>query len=422
MLAWLVKLEEDLPLDKNPYNHRMTMLAESLIKNNHNVVRWASALNHTTSEIRSSKTKTFEISEKYKITLIKCIFRYYKKGSFLRILHIYLSSFLMFYKFLRTRKLDRPDIIVCSMPSPITCLVCAIYSKIFRIKLIIDSRDMWPVILKDEAKGLKKFFIYPIYFLMLIELKISMRIASALYGITDEFVEYSLSFTSRQRTKFDRAFFLGFSKLNNISIKEEHSKKFWNDLNIFFTDTKIIYFAGEISKSCFDAMHDVKHAMLEALSSKLNIQLVICGGGSKLEELRHVMSGLNNVHVVGRVSPQYLKMLKKNSFLALLSIGNRIDYESSLSNKFFDYMSGGLPILTNLNGVPKRFVTKNNIGFHYSDGKELYTLLSKLSWQPETVYEMSQNAINLYNSKYTSDSIYNEYTISIEELLNEYDK
>jgi len=328
----------------------------------------------------------------------------------------------MLYEFMRTRKSDRPDIIVCSMPSPITCLVCAIYSKIFKIKLIIDSRDMWPMVLKDEAKGVKRFLIYPIYLLMLVELKISMRIASALYGITDEFVDYGLSFSAREKTKFDRTFFLGFSKSNGVSIKEDDSKKFWNDLNIFFADTKIIYFAGEISKSCLEAMHDVKKAMLEALNSKLDIQLVICGDGTKLEELRSIMSELSNVHIVGRVPPKYLNMLKKNSSIALLSIGNRIDYESSLSNKFFDYMSGGLPILTNLNGVPKKFITKNNIGFHYSGSQDLYRLLSKLFIRPEIINEVSQNAINLYNSKYTSDSIYGEYVLSMEELLKEHEK
>ena len=49
--------------------------------------------------------------------------------------------------------------------------------------------------------------------------------------------------------------------------------------------------------------------------------------------------------------------------MSILPIQNRVDYQSSLSNKFFDYLSSGLPILTNLNGVLKDTILQNNVAF-----------------------------------------------------------
>ena len=415
MRVWLVKLEEDLPIDDAPYHHRMTMLADSLHQKGHEVVRWASAHNHSISVIRSPKSIVVSIKERYKIHLMRCILFYKKGTSYKRIIHIYLSSLILFFKFLKVSKTERPDIIVCSMPAPITCMICAIYSKLFNIRLVIDARDMWPHILKDEAKRFKKLLFYPIYILMTLELKVSTRRAKAIYGITDEFVDYGLKFSNRNKTHFDKSFPLGF--VETLQCSESESLAFWVSKGVSFLDTKIVYFAGEISNTSSAALISLKQSLKKAEKEKLNFLFVICGDGAKLSELRSQFNGINNAKVVGRVQPKFLGYLKKRSTLALLSIANRLDYESSLSNKFFDYMSGGLPVLTNLNGVPKNFITKNKIGFHYVDADDFFIILKKLATDSSELDAMSKKSLYLYKTKYSSDVIYSKYSSALENLF-----
>ena len=330
MLIWLVKFEEDLPIDKNPYKHRMTMLAESLLRNGHKVTRWASSHNHNLSKSRSKGSKIFDVSENYKIHLIRSLVHYNKRAGIKRLLNIYISSFLMFYKFLKCSKNERPDIIVCSMPSPINCLICAIYSYIFNIKFVIDARDMWPEVFINEAKNYKKILILPLTLLMRVELYISTILADALYGITENFVDYILSFSKRKKSKYDQSFPIGFDR--SFSYPEKESEMFWQDKGINF-EKKIIYFAGEISSTVFDASDIVKRAMKKAEINNLDSLLVFCGDGIMLDSLKKKMSELKNVIFVNRVEPGYLDYLKRRSTIGLLCISNRIDYESSLSNK-----------------------------------------------------------------------------------------
>ena len=393
----------------------MTMLADSLNYKGHEVVRWASAHNHTTYVIRSPKSVVIAITKKYKIHLIRCILHYKKSSSYKRLIHIYLSSFILFFKFLRVSKAERPDIIVCSMPAPITCMVCAIYSKLYSVKLVIDARDMWPHILKDEATKFKKLLFYPIYILMTLELKIATRFANAIYGITDEFVEYGLKFSNRNKSHFDISFPLGF--VESLQSNESESLAFWTSKEVSFQDTKIVYFAGEISKSSYEGLINLKNPIKKADEEELKFLFIICGDGSKLSELTSEFNGINSVKIVGRVQPKFLGYLKKRSTVALLSIANRLDYESSLSNKFFDYMSGGLPILTNLNGVPKNFIIKNNIGFHYKNANDFFIILKKLETDSLELNVMSKKSLYLYKTKYSSDVIYSKYCNSLENLF-----
>ncbi|MBT4146562.1 MAG: glycosyltransferase WbuB, partial [Gammaproteobacteria bacterium] len=46
MHVWLVKLEEQLPIDEGFRPYRMGMLADALVKKGHRVTRWCSDLEH----------------------------------------------------------------------------------------------------------------------------------------------------------------------------------------------------------------------------------------------------------------------------------------------------------------------------------------------------------------------------------------
>ena len=145
----------------------------------------------------------------------------------------------------------------------------------------------------------------------------------------------------------------------------------------------------------------------------INVQLVLCGTGTYLNDVLARFKNLNNVIHLGHVSPENLEHLKEFSYISILPIQNRVDYQSSLSNKFFDYLSSGLPILTNLNGVPKDTILQNNVGFHYSDYNELYNYIKVLCSDSSLRDLLSRNARSLFKEKYKSSVVYSDFVKSI---------
>ena len=55
MKIWLVKFEEELPIDEDFRPRRMSMLAEELVGRGHSVVRWASDFSHELGRPRFNK-------------------------------------------------------------------------------------------------------------------------------------------------------------------------------------------------------------------------------------------------------------------------------------------------------------------------------------------------------------------------------
>lgn len=421
MRIWLVKLEEDLPFDETPYNYRMGMLGEALVQRGHEVVRWCSAHNHKQGNDRVSRSTSIAYNNHYTFNLIKCFFHYTDSGhGIYRLLNIYITSFVLFWRFLFTPRKNAPDIIVCSMPAPITCAIAVLYGKLKRIPVVLDSRDMWPDVFVLE-KGAVNFQLRLLAALMRIELRYACKGATALGGITKFFLDYLIKYAGREQSTLDFVFPIGYESRfrdgSDGTTSEINHINFWSKKGVDFnTDEAYIYFAGTLNNTVLNAIPDVITAMDHALKDNLNIKLVICGKGECASLIKGMVDYLPNIVLAGHVSPDHLLYLKTRSLCALLSIENRIDYQNSLSNKFFDYLSGGLPIVTNLTGVPRNTIEAHNIGYCYDSGEELYKILSKLCSAPTELESLRQNARATFENCFQSDVVYTSYSKSLEKI------
>ena len=71
-----------------------------------------------------------------------------------------MNHFLIAHKFkklARSPNIEKPDIMVVSMPSVLLCNEAVKFAKENNIPVVVDLRDMWPDIFADRApKMLKK--------------------------------------------------------------------------------------------------------------------------------------------------------------------------------------------------------------------------------------------------------------------------
>lgn len=81
----------------------------------------------------------------------------------------------------------------------------------------------------------------------------------------------------------------------------------------------------------------------------VDMKLVICGKGDRLDYLRHLSRELNISHKVdfkGYLLPDELKLLTRQAFLGINLLEDQgMSYYYSLGNKFFDYLHAGIPQL-----------------------------------------------------------------------------
>ena len=111
----------------------------------------------------------------------------------------------------------------------------------------------------------------------------------------------------------------------------------------------------------------------------------------------------------GEISSKNLSYLRKKSFVALQPIENRIDYLNSLSNKFFENISSGLPILTSLKGITQQVIEKEQIGFSYDNVDELIEYLKMLTSNMMIRGEISKRASDVFVQSYSSEVVYEKF-------------
>lgn len=113
----------------------------------------------------------------------------------------------------------------------------------------MDARDMWPDILIDELRGLKKVLAFPVYLQMRLKLILACKWAYGLIGITEPFKDCLLEYAGRPNGPNDAHFSLSFQQ---VSFRHDKAAEveFWQAKGVTFdTKTKLVYFAGKLNKT-----------------------------------------------------------------------------------------------------------------------------------------------------------------------------
>ena len=412
MHVWLVKLEEPVPTDKDIRPYRMSMLADALHRQGHTVTRWCSDYDHLTNTRRFGNDHTINYKAGYDINFIHSPVTYQKPVSTSRLL----NNQLLCHKFYRqATKQEKPDIILCAMPTPSLAKASALLSQKFQIPMVLDARDMWPDIIEAELSGIKSLLAYPVIKLMKSDLHFACKQATGLVGITGFFRDHLLKYAGRDQGEFDRVFELGYQKANP-GLDETVSLEFWKRKRLNLFNDVIIYFAGRLNSTVYSVFGTVLDAAGNLQQVQPQIKFVFCGTGQHREKMLDMAKDYANVLLPGEVDFDNLAWLRKHSLAAIQPIDRRVDYQNSLSNKFFECISSGLPIITWLDGISKEYIEKYNCGLTYNSAAELAQHVIRLYESPTMRKTLSRNALNLYEDRFSAEIIYLKFVTFLEEL------
>jgi glycosyltransferase involved in cell wall biosynthesis len=420
MHVWLVKLEEPLPVDAGYRPYRMGMLADALVAAGHSVTRWASDYDHLHHVYRTGKTGCLELASGQRLCLLHKKTAYEKSVSAKRILNnIQLAH--MFEK--EGQQSVRPDLIVCAMPTPEMAAASARLARKLGVPLVLDARDMWPDIIGKALKTpLQKLLAFPVLFAMRRNLHYAARHASSLVGITPFYRDHLLRYANRKAGELDAVFFIGFDSQAGRITEEDYKdcSAFWDRLGVLRNGGGFyLYFAGRLNKTVYNALDPVVEAAATLVEELPDVRIVLCGSGDYSDSIRRKTEKLPNIVLAGEVSSSCLKVLQERVHVSLLCIERRVDYQMSLSNKFFEYLQAGIPVLSGLDGLPGETLVKHGCGFVYNNGRELEDQIRMLRNQPDVRAELGGKAKQLFEEQFNASRIYAEFVAHLEKVANQ---
>jgi glycosyltransferase involved in cell wall biosynthesis len=404
MKIWLVQTGEDIPYGNNIRKLRTAVLAEELVRRGHSVTWWAASFSHLKKEWFRRGEDRLTLDNGVQVELLRGR-GYTSNVSLAR----FIDHRIVARQFKRrSRELLPPDFIVCSLPPYDLAYRVALYSQDRGIPLIVDARDYWPDILVEVApKFLQRVFRAALWseFRMT---RGAFRRATAITAMSEDGLDWALSYCPRERSDSDRVFHLGFRASSDDSVQ---IPKWLQALQGQF----IVAFIGTFTP--FHSPLILGRVARQLLSeNRHDIAFVIAGAGGDLEsKLRSEVAGLSNVTMPGWLDQSGIEALLSRASIGVCptSIDVRL-----FPNKTFLYFSRGLPVLSAFRGELQKVLQEDGLGRYYdrNDASTLTAHIKQLCDDPNLYAAMSGKVRKAFTARYDEQVVYRDFADHIEQV------
>lgn len=337
-------------------------LAEFLRRNGYEALVIAGSSLHNTSKnfIRDKSLSKKQFVDGVPFAFIKTRSYIDKKGEILSFIDFFINLLRVFKKF------GKPDIVIAAMPQPLSCLAGYLISKYYHIPYITSIVDLWPLSIVEYADFSERNII----------IKLMYRFEKWLYVNSDQLVfTWEGAYDYIIDKKWDRA--IDKIKFHYINIGV-NLKDFYNNLNNYqFQDELLnderftVMYCGSI-RTANDIGTVVSCAkVLNEKGYKDKIKFVIYGEGPDRDGLikKCKCEDIDNVYFRGYIDKKYIPYVLSKSNLNILNLkqSSTQKYGNS-SNKLFEYLASGNPVIANIDEGNYPIITKYKCGKVVSAG------------------------------------------------------
>lgn len=416
MLVWILQTGEPLNCDGEDIRPMRAMnLSSALISKNHNVEIISTRFFHQKKKFRKNCRSNI-ISINLTETLISST-GYKSNLGILRLFDHHTLFVNLLIDLLKRNK--KPDLIFIGYPPIEWSLAGVIYAKIKKIPIVLDVKDLWPDIFwekentSDLKRNLFKLIFLPYRFYASLIATFTDYITGPTLSIAEHFkYKYSNLFLKKILSIKDPKTFsspIVPPKDNKIElIQLENKKNHDTNLEILFLGSLMsIYDFETVSKS------------LTLLSQKgIKYNLYIGGKGGSEKQIKNIFKNNLNVTFLGWINKSEAIEISKKCHLAIAPYQNILNFKLNLVNKFIDYMSLGLPILSPLEGHVNQLINEYDIGWNYqaNNARDLEQKLIAISKNTKSIKVKSINAYNLYQKNYNYDLVYYKLVKYLEKI------
>ena len=359
---------------------RSYAMAQSLIRNGHQVTMVCGSFGAGQTGLTQPFNKGMRRGMVDGIDIIEFELPYSNALSFLKRILIFLSFAFKSIKVALTEKYD----VVFATTTPLTAGIPGIFAKWFRRKpFVFEVRDLWPEL--PKAMGVIK---NPIVLWMMSVLEwTSYHSADRLVGLSPGIVDGIIKrgIAPEKVASIPNGCDLDIFASEHQAWRPEGVKP--TDLMAIFTGTHGL--ANGLN-AVLDAAVELKKRQ------RTDIKLVLVGDGMQKKALleRATELQLDNVIFHDPVNKAKLAGLMASADIGLQILANvPAFYYGTSPNKFFDYISAGLPVLNNYPGWLAELITKEQCGFAVppENPQAFADALEQAANQRERLIEMGRN-------------------------------
>ena len=294
------------------------------------------------------------------------------------------------------KQYGKPDVIMGSSAHPLTSIAGILVARRFRVPAIVEVRDLWPEAIFSFGK-----------------VKMNSLVGRLLSGGEKWMYVHADAIVFTKEGDVDHIKEMGWDKdhggkidlakchyINNgVNLKDYYAsieKDILKDPDLEDDSFKVVY-TGTVRP-----VNNVGNLLDTAklLKDKKDIKFLIFGGGSELEKLEKRVQDehINNVIFKGFVEKKYIPYILSRSSVNVLNY-SQANYNWSRgnsSNKLFEYMASGKPIISTVK-MGYCILDKYQCGLSLDEctPKALAEQILKIHDMPEEAYaQMAENAKN----------------------------
>ena len=294
------------------------------------------------------------------------------------------------------KQYGKPDVIMGSSAHPLTSIAGILVARRFRVPAIVEVRDLWPEAIFSFGKvkmnslvgrllsaGEKWMYVH------------ADAIVFTKEGDVDHIKEMGWDKDHGGKIDLAKCHYIN----NGVNLKDYYAsieKDILKDPDLEDDSFKVVY-TGTVRP-----VNNVGNLLDTAklLKDKKDIKFLIFGGGSELEKLEKRVQDehINNVIFKGFVEKKYIPYILSRSSVNVLNY-SQANYNWSRgnsSNKLFEYMASGKPIISTVK-MGYCILDKYQCGLSLDEctAKALAEQILKIHDMPEEAYaQMAENAKN----------------------------
>lgn len=409
MKFWLVEISDFVPtLDGNNRLYRAGMLAKVLVEAGHEIVWWTSTFNHQLRRQRFTTSATIDIQNNYRLRLLYGP-GYERSISFARWRHNRIVAREFAREIQEVPMSKRPDLIYTCLPTLEVSEQAVLFGVRHQIPVVVDIRELFP----ENYLSVFPHRLRPLFRILLSqEFARARRILSQSTAITSTsqmYLDWAMKFAKRKARSIDQWFPLSaeLSKQKQ-SLWENNESVALPDGTFLPKNSLFVTFVGSFTR-LFNFETVLRVAGDLAHSGNKDVQFLFVGDGEKANDLRNLSKNLDNFHMTN-----WCEKATVDRLLAVSSVGlapYRSIVTPTLSNKPFEYMAAGIPILSSVEGELRTIIERESIGLYYKEDDPA-DLKEKILWfllNPEERRVMGQKGRALLEGKYNADLIYPDF-------------
>jgi glycosyltransferase involved in cell wall biosynthesis len=379
---------------------RTGLLARTLVARGHDVLWWAAAFDHYQKRTVLPPGARIELQPRLVLRALKGVG--YRSNVSLRRLVNHVELARHFASLAPTE--SQPDVVLASLPPVELAWAAVDYATSARVPVAVDVRDLWPDVLVDVVpaplRGLARVSLW----WMGRATRRALRAADAVLAVSPSYLAWALRHAGRPQGPLDAVIPLGYPRAGS---SDDLALGAGPALRVLGVDPgkRIVWFVGAFGRS-YDLNTVLRSASQLHDMGRADVQFVLSGDGDQDTRLRREAARLPNVVFTGWVNPAQIGYLMGVAAIGLAAYTPGA--LQSLPNKLFEYMRGGLPILSSLTGDGAAFIEGHGCGLTYraGDARELARLVLELVDDEPLRSRLAAAGRAAFNAGYTAEAVY----------------